>query len=148
MKVILNQDVKGLGKKLDKVEVNEGYARNFLLPRKIAIIADNKTEDEAFSKKQAIQFKKDVEREKAIEIKERIEKTVIEFRLKMGEGNKLFGSVTNKEVKEKLQEVLKLNIDKKKIEINTQIKSAGMYEASIKLYEGVVAKLKLKVVGI
>lgn len=148
MKVILNQDVKGLGKKLDKVEVNEGYARNFLLPRKIAIIADNKTEAEAFSKKQAIQFKKDVEREKAIEIKERIEKTVIEFRLKMGEGNKLFGSVTNKEVKEKLQEVLKLNIDKKKIEINTQIKSAGMYEASIKLYEGVVAKLKLKVVGI
>ena len=142
MKVILNQDVKGLGKKLDKVEVNEGYARNFLLPRKIAIIADNKTEAEAFSKKQAIQFKK------AIEIKERIEKTVIEFRLKMGEGNKLFGSVTNKEVKEKLQEVLKLNIDKKKIEINTQIKSAGMYEASIKLYEGVVAKLKLKVVGI
>ena len=148
MKVILNQDVKGLVKKLDKVEVNEGYARNFLLPRKIAIIADNKTEAEAFSKKQAIQFKKDVEREKAIEIKERIEKTVIEFRLKMGEGNKLFGSVTNKEVKEKLQEVLKLNIDKKKIEINTQIKSAGMYEASIKLYEGVVAKLKLKVVGI
>ena len=148
MKVILNQDVKGLGKKLDKVEVNEGYARNFLLPRKIAIIADNKTEAEAFSKKQAIQFKKDVEREKAIEIKERIEKTVIEFRLKMGEGNKLFGSVTNKEVKEKLQEVLKLDIDKKKIEINTQIKSAGMYEASIKLYEGVVAKLKLKVVGI
>ena len=148
MKVILNQDVKGLGKKLDKVEVNEGYARNFLLPRKIAIIADNKTEAEAFSKKQAIQFKKDVEREKAIEIKERIEKTVIEFRLKMGEGNKLFGSVTNKEVKEKLQEVLKLNIDKKKIEINTQIKSAGMYESSIKLYEGVVAKLRLKVVGI
>ena len=148
MKVILNQDVKGLGKKLDKVEVNEGYARNFLLPRKIATIADNKTEAEALSKKQSIQFKKDVEREKAIEIKERIEKTVIEFRLKMGEGNKLFGSVTNKEVKEKLQEVLKLDIDKKKIEINTQIKSAGMYEASIKLYEGVVAKLKLKVVGI
>ena len=148
MKVILNQDVKGLGKKLDKVEVNEGYARNYLLPRKIATIADNKTEAEAISKKQAIQFKKDVEREKAIEIKERIEKTVIEFRLKMGEANKLFGSVTNKEVKEKLQEVLKLDIDKKKIEINTQIKSAGMYEASIKLYEGVVAKLKLKVVGI
>ena len=148
MKVILNQDVKGLGKKLDKVEVNEGYARNFLLPRKIATIADNKTEAEALSKKQSIQFKKDVEREKAVEIKERIEKTVIEFRLKMGEGNKLFGSVTNKEVKEKLQEVLKLDIDKKKIEINTQIKSAGMCEASIKLYEGVVAKLKLKVVGI
>lgn len=148
MKVILNQDVKGLGKKLDKVEVNEGYARNYLLPRKIATIADNKSVSEANSKKQAIQFKKDVEREKAVEIKERIEKAVIEFRLKTGEGNKLFGSVTNKEVKEKLAEVLNLDIDKKKIEINTQIKTAGMYEASIKLYEGVVAKLKLKVVGI
>lgn len=148
MKVILNQDVKGLGKKLDKVEVNEGYARNYLLPRKIATIADNKSVSEANSKKQAIQFKKDVEREKAVEIKERIEKAVIEFRLKTGEGNKLFGSVTNKEVKEKLAEVLNLDIDKKKIEINTQIKTAGMYEASIRLYEGVVAKLKLKVVGI
>ncbi len=148
MKVILNQDVKGLGKKLDKVEVNEGYARNYLLPRKIATIADNKSVSEANSKKQAIQFKKDVEREKAVEIKERIEKAVIEFRLKTGEGNKLFGSVTNKEVKEKLAEVLNLDIDKKKIEINTQIKTAGMYEASIKLYEGVIAKLKLKVVGI
>lgn len=148
MKVILNQDVKGLGKKLDKVEVNEGYARNYLLPRKIAIIADNKATSEANSKKQALQYKKDVEREKAMEIKEKIEKAVIEFRLKIGEGNRLFGSVTNKEVKEKLAEVLNLNIDKKKIEINTQIKTAGMYEANIKLYEGVVAKLKLKVVGV
>lgn len=148
MKVILNQDVKGLGKKLDKVEVNEGYARNYLLPRKIATIADNKATSEANSKKQALQYKKDVEREKAMEIKEKIEKAVIEFRLKIGEGNKLFGSVTNKEVKEKLAEVLKLDIDKKKIEINTQIKTAGMYEANIKLYEGVVAKLKLKVVGV
>lgn len=148
MKVILNQDVKGLGKKLDKVEVNEGYARNYLLPRKIATIADNKATSEANSKKQALQYKKDVEREKAMEIKEKIEKAVIEFRLKIGEGNRLFGSVTNKEVKEKLAEVLKLNIDKKKIEINTQIKTAGMYEANIKLYEGVVAKLKLKVVGV
>lgn len=148
MKVILNQDVKGLGKKLDKVEVNEGYARNYLLPRKIATIADNKATSEANSKKQALQYKKDVEREKAMETKEKIEKAVIEFRLKIGEGNKLFGSVTNKEVKEKLAEVLNLNIDKKKIEINTQIKTAGMYEANIKLYEGVVAKLKLKVVGV
>lgn len=148
MKVILNQDVKGLGKKLDKVEVNEGYARNYLLPKRIATIADNKATSEANSKKQALQYKKDVEREKAMETKEKIEKAVIEFRLKIGEGNKLFGSVTNKEVKEKLAEVLNLNIDKKKIEINTQIKTAGMYEANIKLYEGVVAKLKLKVVGV
>ena len=148
MKVILNQDVKGLGKKLDKVEVNEGYARNFLLPRKIASIADSKTEAEATSKKQAIKFKKDTEREKAIELKGKIEKTVVEFRLKLGDGNKLFGSVTNKEVKEKLLEVSKIDIDKKKIELEGQVKTPGMYTASIKLYEGVVAKLKVRVVGI
>lgn len=148
MKVILNQDVKGLGKKLDKVEVNEGYARNFLLPRKIASIADNKTESEANSKKQAIQFKKDTDRENAVKLKERIEKLVLEFRLKLGEGNKLFGSVTNKEVKEKLMEVAKIDIDKKKIELENAVKTPGMYNANIKLYEGVIAKLKVKVVGI
>lgn len=148
MKVILNQDVKGLGKKLDKVEVNEGYARNYLLPRKIASIADNKTESEANSKKQSIQFKKDTERENAVNVKEKIEKLVIEFRLKLGDGNKLFGSVTNKEVKEKLMEVSKIDIDKKKIELDTQVKTPGMYSANIKLYEGVIAKLKIRVVGI
>ena len=148
MKVILSQDVKGLGKKLDKVEVNEGYARNFLFPRKLAKLADNSSEAEANSKKQAIQFKKDTEREKAEELKAKIEKSVVEFRLKLGEGNKLFGSVTNKEVKEKLNETLKIDIDKKKIEIDTQVKTPGMYTANIKLYEGVVAKLKVRVVGI
>ncbi len=148
MKVILNKDVKGLGKKLDKVEVNEGYARNYLLPKKIAIIADNRSEAEAISKKQAIQFKKDVERENAVSLKEKIEKTVIEFRLKLGEGGKLFGSVTNKEIKEKIQELLNIDIDKKKIELTSPIKTAGMYEANIKLYEGVVAKLKVRVVGV
>ncbi len=148
MKVILNQDIKGIGKKLDKVEVSEGYARNFLLPKKLARLADNASEAEANSKKQAIQFKKDTEREKAEEIKAKIEKTVVEFRLKLGDGNKLFGSVTNKEVKEKLNETLKLDIDKKKIEIDSQVKTPGMYMASVKLYEGVVAKLKVRVVGI
>jgi len=148
MKVILNQDVKGLGKKLDTVEVNEGYARNFLLPRKLAKLADNASESEAKSKKQAIQFKKDTEREKAESLKTKIEKTVVEFRLKLGEGNKLFGSVTNKEIKEKLQELLKIDIDKKKIELETSVKTPGMYTANIKLYEGVIAKLKVRVVGI
>ena len=148
MKVILNQDVKGLGKKLDKVEVNEGYARNYLLPRKIASIADNKNVSEANSKKQAIQFKKDTERENAVKLKDKIEKLVVEFRLKLGEGNKLFGSVTNKEVKEKLFDLSQIDIDKKKIELDTVVKTPGMYNANIKLYEGVIAKLRIRVVGI
>lgn len=148
MRVILNQDIKGIGKKLDKVEVSEGYARNYLLPRKLAVAADTKAELEANSKKQAIKFKQDTERGKALEIKERIEQTVIEFRLKNGENGKLFGSVTNKEIKEKLDEKLNIDFDKKKIELENVIKSEGMFNANIKLYEGVVAKLKIKVVGI
>ena len=148
MKVILNKDIKGIGKKLDRVEVSEGYARNYLLPRKLANLADNKAESEAISKKQAIKYKQDTERNKALEIKEKIEKTIIEFRLKTGENGKLFGSVTNKEIKEKLDNILNMSFDKKKIDLEGTVKAAGIFIANIKLYEGVVAKLKIKVVGI
>ncbi|MDD2628270.1 MAG: 50S ribosomal protein L9 [Clostridia bacterium] len=148
MKVVLNQDVKSLGKKFDIVEVSEGYARNYLIPRKLAVLADNKSTSEAKTKKEAIQHRKDTERENAEKQKEKLEKAVIEFRLKVGEGNKLFGSVTNKEIKEKLKEISNIDIDRKKIELNDAVKTAGMYEANIKLYEGITAKLKIKVVGV
>ncbi len=148
MKVVLNKDVKGIGKRLDIVEVSEGYARNYLIPRKLAVVADNKSTSEAKTKKEAIQYKKDTERENAEKLKEKLEKTVIEFRLKVGEGNKLFGSVTNKEIKDKLKETSSIDIDRKKIELKGVVKTTGMYEANIKLYEGIIAKLKIKVVGV
>lgn len=147
MKVVLNQDIKGLGKKLQVVEVSEGYARNFLLPKKLANIADNKSLNEAKTKKQAIAFKKDVELEEANKNKEKIEKIYIEFREKQGAGGKLFGSVTEKEIADEIKMKFKLNIDKKKIVINVPIKQLGSYTVDIKLYEGIVAKLKIVVVG-
>ena len=145
MQVVLNENVKGLGKKLDVVNVSEGYARNYLIPRKLAKIADNKTLSEAGSKKDAINFKISEERKKALEEKEKIEKTFLEFRLKTAENSRLFGSVTSKEIAEKLNEICGINVDKKKIQIDA-IKLAGTYIAKVKLYEGVVADLKLRVV--
>ena len=145
MKVVLNQDVKGLGKKLQIVDVSEGYARNFLLPRKLAVIADNKNINEANTKNEALKFKKKTEFEAAKKQKELLEKSFIEFKHKVGDGGKLFGSVT--EIADEIKMKFKLNIDKKKIVINVPIKQLGSYTVDIKLYEGIVAKLKIVVVG-
>ncbi len=147
MRVVLNQDVKGVGKKLQVVEVSEGYARNFLLPKKLANIADNKSLNEAKTKKEADKFKKDTEFANAKVQKEKIEKIYIEFKEKNGANGKLFGSVTEKEIAEKLNEKLGIEISKKKITLSEPIKQVGNYSAQIKLYEGVVANLKILVVG-
>ena len=147
MRVVLNQDVKGVGKRLQVVEVSEGYARNFLLPKKLANIADNKSLNEAKTKKEADKFRKDTEFANAKVQKEKIEKIYIEFKEKNGANGKLFGSVTEKEIAEKLNEKLGIEISKKKITLSEPIKQVGNYSAQIKLYEGVVANLKILVVG-
>lgn len=148
MKVVLNQDVKGLGKKLQIVEVNEGYARNFLFPRKLAVIADNKNISEANTKNAAIAYKKKTEYDAAVEIKNKIEKSFIEFRHKVGEGSKLFGSVTEKEIADEVNKKFNINVSKKKVVIETPIKNLGTYTVNIKLYEGVIADLKIVVVAL
>ena len=147
MQVVLNENVKGLGKKLDIVNVSEGYARNYLIPRKLASIANNKTISESDTKKEAIQFKKNTEREKALSEKEKIEKVILDFRLKTAENGKLFGSVTAKEISEKLMNVSGIEIDKKKITVEA-IKVTGTYTAKVKLYEGIIANLRLRVINV
>lgn len=147
MKVVLNQDVKGIGKKLQIVDVSEGYARNFLLPKKMAVIADNKAINEAKGKTEAIKFKKSEEIKSAEEKKEKIEKSYLEFKHKLGEGGKLFGCVTEKEIADSLKEKIGINIDKKKIVIKNPIKQIGTFSVEIKLYEGIIAKLKIVVIG-
>lgn len=147
MKVVLNQDIKGIGKKLQIVDVSEGYARNFLLPRKLANIADNKSINEANTKSDALKFKKKIEYENALKLKEKIENTTITFKHKVGDGQKLFGSVTEKEIADELNNKLSLYLSKKKITLNNPIKNVGVFSASIKLYEGVIAKAKIVVEG-
>ncbi|MCX8075286.1 MAG: 50S ribosomal protein L9 [Clostridia bacterium] len=148
MKVVLNQDVKGLGKKLDTVEVSEGYARNFLLPKKLANLADTKSLNEAQTKKEAIKYKKDTEKQDAETNRKLIESKYIEFRHKIGENGRLFGSVTEKEISEEVEKKFNIKVDKRKIIIDENIKVAGSYVAQVKLYEGVVAKLKIVVLGV
>lgn len=148
MKVVLNQDIKGIGKKLQIVEVSEGYARNYLLPKKLAILADNKAVNEAKGKTDAIKFKKSEEIKEAEAKKAKIEKSYIEFRHKLGDGGRLFGSVTEKDIAEKLKEISNIEVDKKKIVIKNPIKQVGSYTVEIKLYEGIIAKLKLVVIGL
>ncbi|MGN1012780.1 MAG: 50S ribosomal protein L9 [Clostridia bacterium] len=147
MKVVLNQDVKGVGKKLQVVEVSEGYARNFLLPKKLAVIADNKNLNEAQGKISAQKYKKQTELQQANENKKIIENGFIEFKHKVGEGSKLYGSVTEKDIADKIKEKFNIEISKKKITISDPIKNLGTYTVNVKLYEGVIAKLKITVVG-
>lgn len=147
MKVVLNQDVKGLGKKLQIVEVSEGYARNFLLPKKLASVADGKNINEAKGKIDSQKFKKKTETEEANKNKEILEKGFIEFRHKVGEGSRLYGSVTEKDIAQAIKDKFNIDVNKKKITIKDQIKSLGTYSVNVKLYEGVVAKLKINVVG-
>lgn len=147
MKVVLNQDVKGIGKKLQIVDVSEGYARNFLFPRKLANVADNKSINEANTKSEALKFKKKTEYDNAISLKEKIENTTVIFKHKVGEGQRLFGSVTEKEIADELNNKLNLDLSKKKITLSTPIKNVGTFNANIKLYEGVVAKAKIVVEG-
>lgn len=148
MKVVLNQDVKGVGKKFQTVEVSEGYARNFLLPKKIASVANNKTLSESKTKTEALKFKKDTETNEALEKKSILEKGYITFKSKTGDNGKLFGSITEKEISEEIKKIYNLEIDKKKINIEKQIKEIGAYIAKVKLYEGVIANIKISVVGI
>lgn len=144
MKVVLLENVKGVGKKLDTVNVSDGYAKNYLIPRKLATFATNQTVAETKGQKSAIEFKKQTQREEAIKVKEKIEANEFSFKLKAKNG-KFFGSVTSREISEEIAKKLNIEIDKKKIELVDQIKTAGVYKAQIKLYEGVIATAKVKV---
>lgn len=146
MKVVLMKDVKGIGKKLDVVDVSEGYARNYLLPRKIATIADNKSLNETKTKLEARQFKKNTEIEEANKLKGILEKGYLEFKHKIGDNGKLFGSVTEKEIADEIEKKYNIKVDKKKITLKFPIKEVGSYTVKAKLYEGVVADIKISVV--
>ena len=148
MKVILKQDIKGIGKKLQTVEVSEGYARNFLLPRKLASVADNKSISEAKNKTEALKFKKETEIKDAKEIKEKLEKGYLKFKHKIGNNGKLFGSITEKDIADEIEKVYNVKVDKKKINLKMSIKELGSYIAEVKLYEGILANVKISVVSL
>ena len=145
MKVILLQDVKSLGKKGDLVEVNAGYARNFILPKKLGIEATNKNINDlklqkAHQDKVAAQQLADAQ-----ELAADIEKKSVDVQMKVGEGGKTFGAISTKEIAAAAKDQLGLELDKKKISVDEPIKSLGVHNVKIKLHPKVVATLKVKV---
>nr|MCR4924711.1 50S ribosomal protein L9 [Clostridiales bacterium] len=144
MKVILNEDVKGLGKKGELVSTSDGYARNFLFPRKLATEANAQAMTEFKNRESSKQHKIDVDVANAKANAEKISDKVIRLTAKAGANGKLFGSVTSKEIAEKIKSEFGIDVDKRKIIVD-DIKNFGTYEAEVKLYQGISAKLKVQV---
>ena len=143
MKVILCADVKGQGKKDQIVEVSDGYARNFLFPKKLAVPADSKAVNEIKNKESSKQHKIDVERTEAKELAKRLEDIVVVFEYAAGPDKKLYGSVTAKDISEELNKKYGIDIDKRKIVMGDPIKAFGKFEFDVKLYSEVTAKLNV-----
>lgn len=136
-----------MGKRGEVVNASDGHARNYLFPRKLAIPADKQNMNELNLKKASDAHKKELERQEAIKIKEKLEKETLVIKTKVGENGKTFGSITNKEISEQIESQYKINVDKKKIIIKDQIKTAGEHTVDLRLFEGIVAKLRVRIVG-
>lgn len=142
MKVILLQDVKKVGKKGDVVDISDGYARNFLFPRKLAEEANNNNMHILNTKKENERKKKLAEIEAAQKLASELKGKEIKIEAKSGNGRRLFGAITSKDVAELINKQFKLSVDKKKIVMDT-IKVAGSYDIEIKLYPEVSTKMKV-----
>lgn len=145
MKVVLLADVKGVGKKGELINAAEGYARNFLLPRKLAKEANAQVMNELKNAEASKAYKIKTETEEARHAAETLEGKIVRITAKAGVGGKLFGSVTAKEVAQEIKKQFGLEIDKRKISINGDIKAFGTYQAEVKLYSGITAKLSVSV---
>lgn len=146
MKVILLQDIKGVGKKDQVINANDGYARNYLFPKKLAVEANVGNLTNLKSKQDSNQYRKDLQKEEAIKIADKLKGLTVQIKVKAGENGKIFGGVTSKEISENLKTQHGIEIEKKKIILTETIKTLGTVNVDIKLYEGVTAKLKVQVV--
>ncbi len=147
MKVILLDNIKGVGRKDDVIEANDGYARNFLIPKKLAIPANAENMSKLKGKQDSKAHQKDVDKKAAEEMKEKLSKIILKIKVKAGGNGKIFGGVTSKEVSEQLKAQYNYDVDKKKIEIKETIKNIGMFTIKVKLFEGVVGELKIDIIG-
>lgn len=143
MKVILLSDIKGVGKKDDVINASDGYARNFLFPKKLAVPADSGNMSKLNNKKASQAYKKEIEINEAKQIADKISKIELQIRVKAGENGKIFGGVTNKEISEELKKSYNIEVDKKKIVLKENIKNLGRFNIEIRLLEGVIANLTL-----
>ena len=145
MKVILTQDLKAQGKKGDIIEVSDGYARNFLLPRKLAIIADAKAVNEAKNKEASRLHKIETERAAAAETAAKLESLLVKIAAPSGADERLYGSITAKDIAEALKAQHGIEIDRRKMVLDHPIRSYGNYKVDAKLYTDVVAHINVLV---
>ncbi len=143
MKVVLLQDVKGQGKKDQIVNVSDGYARNFLFPRKLAVEADAKAMADAKNKEAAKQFKIEQDKAAARDIAARLEAVQVKIKATAGADGRLYGSITTADVADALKEQAGIELDKRKIVSEAPIKAFGSYTLEVKLYPEIVGKINL-----
>ena len=147
MKVILMNDIKGVGKKDEVIEASDGYARNYLFPKKLAVEANNTNMSKIKAKQESKQFKRDTEKKEAEEIAKKLKGIMLKVKVRAGENGKIFGGVTSKEISEGLKKDYNIIVDKKKIILADTVKNLGMITVDIKLYEGVIGKLKVDIIS-
>ena len=147
MKLILTRDITDLGKAGQVVNVSDGYGRNFLLPRKLAIVADSGALASLDKKSKILEVKGDKMLVEAQEIAQKIDQLKVVITGKAGSGTKLYGSVTSQEVADALLQQHSISVDKRKIHITEPIKSMGSFEVPVKLHHDVTATIHVEVVG-
>lgn len=147
MKVILKADIKGVGKKDEVINASDGYARNFLFPKNLAVEANTENMSKLKAKQDSNAFKKSQEKEEAERIAEKLSKIMLKIPVKSGANGKIFGGVSSKEIAENLEKQYQIKVDKKKIDLKDTIKTLGTFSVDIKLFEGVVGKVKIDVLG-
>jgi len=148
MKVILKADIKGVGKKNEVINASDGYARNFLFPKNLAVEANAENMSKLKAQNEATQFRKDTEKEDAKKVSEKLTKIMVKVQVKAGENGKIFGGVSAKDISENLEKQHSIKIDKKKIDLKETIKTLGIHNVDVKLYEGVSGKIKIDVVSL
>lgn len=145
MKVVLLADVRGTGKKGELVKVSDGYARNFLFPRGLAKEADVQVMNELRNAEESKKYHIAQEKAQASKIAGSINGKTLKLTAKSGQGGKLFGSITSKEISEEIKHSFNIDVDKRKIMLKSEIKAFGTYECELKLYNGVSAKIYIAV---
>ena len=145
MKVVLLQDVKGQGKKNDIIEVSDGYARNFLLPRKLAVEATNKVLNEIKGQNAAKAHKLEVELAEARALAAKLDTVLVKITASSGADGRLYGSITAKDIAEQLAKDHGITVDKRKIQLSDAIRAYGKYDLDVKLYTDVVGKIHVLV---
>ena len=147
MKVILLDNIKGVGKKDQIINANDGYARNYLFPKKLAVEANNENMLKLKAKQNSVEYKKSVEKDEATKLSNKLKEITLTLKVKAGENGKIFGGVTAKEIAENLKLQYKIEIDKKKVNLQETIKTLGTTIVDIKLYEGIIGKLKVQIIA-